>query len=83
MDGTECVAVGQEGELDANCPTEKSVINTDVMGCCKPSGKCGLQSGTLMGCVQRSRYPVAFLDAMTDPLPLEDMDCGGDTDAGM
>lgn len=85
MAGTMCIAKGQMGTVDPSCPSAMSVLGMAVPGCCKPNNMCGLQSGTLMGCVERSRYPVAFLATvmgMPPPAPMS-MACGGDADGGI
>lgn len=86
----ECTGLMQEGtDVDATvCPTIKNALNMDAQPCCKPEGKCGFRSPSLMGCIERSIYPVAFLgmDATTTAMfPLQSIDCvaGGDEDAGM
>jgi hypothetical protein len=76
----DCVGVGQEGELDPSCPSAMSVIMTEVPGCCRPDGTCGLRSGALMGCVERTQYPPAFLAEGTPELQAQSC---GDADAGM
>jgi len=45
------------------------VLNMVTQGCCQPDGECGLKSGTLMGCVERTEYPSGFLLSM---MPLTD-----------
>jgi hypothetical protein len=80
MDGMQCVGVGQSGEDDPSCPMEMSVIMTPLAGCCKEDGKCGVRSGTLMGCIERTQYPVTFLAAPAMGMmaaPLTAADCGG------
>ena len=57
----ECQGLGQPGEEDPSCASEMSVLGTPVPGCCRPDGKCGLKSGRLMRCVERSVYPTAFV----------------------
>jgi hypothetical protein len=81
-----CEGVMQEGTDDPTCPDEDSRAGTVLKGCCKMGNKCGVRSASLMGCVERSDYPVQFLFTMTmgvDPPPLAAMACGGDgMDAG-
>jgi hypothetical protein len=77
-----CVARMSPGAADASCTAEMSILGMAVPGCCKPNGQCGLMSGTLMGCVERPRYPLGFLMGMpTTPLAAET--CGGDEDGGI
>lgn len=76
----ECEAIMQPGMLDPTCPDAFSVVSTTVPGCCKPDNMCGVQSATLMGCVERTDYPAAFL---MGNIALEAVACGGDIDAGM
>jgi hypothetical protein len=84
MAGTQCTETGQDGVLDESCPSEKNALNADTPGCCRPDGKCGLMSMTLLSsCVERTKYPGGFLMNL---MPLTDMmDCTyvADEDAGM
>jgi hypothetical protein len=50
-----------------------SVASTMLAGCCTPDGKCGVRSGTLRGCIERTDYPPLFLMSMTQ---LTAADCG-------
>ena len=75
----QCVAIKQEGMADPSCPSAQSVLGMAVPGCCKMGNKCGLMSGTLMGCVERTQYPPTFLMGM---MALTAASCGGDIDAG-
>ncbi|MDH5674386.1 MAG: PKD domain-containing protein [Myxococcales bacterium] len=72
-DPSDCEAINQPGDLDPSCPPAMSVIGTEVPGCCKPDGKCGVMSGTLSGCIERTDYPPAFL---MDMMQLDAVDCG-------
>jgi hypothetical protein len=56
-----CVAIKQEGVADPTCPSANSAAGTTVPGCCKMGNKCGLMSGALMGCVERTQYPPMFI----------------------
>jgi hypothetical protein len=67
-----CEAVDQPGNDDPSCPSEMSVAGTMIAGCCTPSKKCGVRSGVLRGCIERSDYPPAFLMSM---MQLEAADC--------
>jgi hypothetical protein len=51
-----------------------SVAGTMLAGCCTPSKKCGLRSGVLRGCIERTDYPPGFLMSMQ---PLNAASCGG------
>jgi hypothetical protein len=81
-----CTAIKQEGDEDSRCPSAQSVLGMEVKGCCKMGNKCGLMSGTLMGCVERSVYPTGFLmmvNMMPPPkLTAQACDAAG-MDAGM
>jgi hypothetical protein len=82
-----CVDVGQEGVVDEDsmpCTTTKNALNQDTPGCCRPDGKCGFMSGTLMGCIERTAYPAGFLVDPTMPVT-NAIDCVyvADEDAGM
>jgi hypothetical protein len=68
-----CEAVDQPGTDDPSCPTEMSVASTMLAGCCTPAGRCGVRSGTLRGCIERTDYPPGFLMSMTQ---LTATDCG-------
>ena len=81
MAGT-CIARGQMGTPSDECDDEMSVLGMAVEGCCRPDGMCGLQSGTLMGCIERSKYPLGFLMGMPTT-PLASMACSGDADGGI
>jgi hypothetical protein len=80
-----CEGVMQPGTDDPSCPSEMSIIMTNLAGCCKPDNKCGVRSGSLMGCIERTDYPTQFLAQvnMMAPPPLSAVDCGGDTDGGI
>jgi hypothetical protein len=80
-----CIARMSPGTADASCPTAQSLLNMPVPGCCKPDGKCGLMSGTLMGCVERTRYPTTFLMTVMGmaPPPLTAAMCGDGADGGI
>jgi hypothetical protein len=79
-----CTQIGQEGEADTNCPSEPNALSQMTPGCCKPSGKCGLLSMTLMGCVERTEYPARFLESQMALTNMIDCTPGaGDDDAGM
>jgi hypothetical protein len=69
----ECEALDQPGTDDASCPNEMSALGTPIAGCCKPDGKCGVRSGVLRGCIERSDYPPTFLMSM---MQLTALDCG-------
>jgi hypothetical protein len=60
----DCEAVDQEGTDNPACPSEMSAAGTMIAGCCKPDGKCGVRSGVLRGCIERTDYPPAFLMSM-------------------
>lgn len=85
----ECTGLMQEGtDVDVSiCPTIKNALEMDAPPCCKPTGKCGFRSAGLMGCIERSVYPTAFLSPMpatTAMFPLQSIDCvAGEEDAGM
>ena len=85
----ECTGLMQEGtDVDVSiCPSIKNALNMDAQPCCKASGKCGFRSQSLMGCIERSIYPVGFLgmDAATTAMfPLQSIDCvPPEEDAGM
>jgi hypothetical protein len=88
MDATKCTGVGQVGtDVDAAiCPTFINALNTPASGCCRPEGKCGLRSASLMGCIERTVYPTAFLSmaaADVAMFPLLEIECTADEDAGM
>jgi hypothetical protein len=68
-----CEAVDQPGTDDASCKSEMSVAGTMIAGCCTPSKKCGVRSGVLRGCIERTDYPPGFLMSM---MQLEAADCG-------
>ena len=68
----DCEAVDQEGTDNAACPSEMSAASTMIAGCCKPDGKCGVRSGVLRGCIERTDYPPAFLLSM---MPLAEASC--------
>jgi hypothetical protein len=68
-----CEAVDQPGRDDPSCPSEMSVAGTAIAGCCTDAGACGVRSGTLRGCIERTDYPPAFLMSM---MQLEAADCG-------
>lgn len=68
-----CEAVNQPGTDDPSCPSEMSTAGTMIAGCCKSDGKCGVRSGVLRGCIERTDYPPGFLMSMTQ---LEAADCG-------
>ena len=69
------------------CPTIKNALEADAKTCCNPDGECGFVSASLMGCIERSIYPTAFLSSMaptTGMFPLQTITCSaGDDDAGM
>jgi hypothetical protein len=67
-----CEAVDQPGTDDPSCPTAMSSAGTMLMGCCKADGKCGVRSGVLRGCIERTDYPTGFLMSM---MQLEAADC--------
>jgi hypothetical protein len=69
-----CEAVDQPGTDDPSCPSEMSTAGTMVAGCCTAAGACGVRSGVLRGCIERTDYPPGFLMSMTQ---LEAADCGG------
>jgi len=77
----QCTALMQPGTDDPTCPTEMSVAMTALAGCCIPGGMCGVRSATLMGCIERSEYPIGFLMGMPTT-PLASMACGGGGDGG-
>jgi hypothetical protein len=60
----DCEAVGQMGTDNPACPSEMSTAGTTIVGCCKPNGKCGVRSGVLRGCIERTDYPPTFLMSM-------------------
>lgn len=62
MDPTQCEATKQEGVADTRCPAATSRLGTPLMGCCKMGNKCGVMSASLMGCVERTDYPLDFLE---------------------
>jgi len=68
-----CEAVDQPGTDDPSCPSAMSTAGTALAGCCKPGGKCGVRSGVLRGCIERTDYPPGFLMSMVQ---LEAADCG-------
>jgi hypothetical protein len=68
-----CEAVNQPGTDDPSCPSAMSSAGTTIVGCCKPDKKCGVRSGVLRGCIERTDYPPAFLMSM---MQLEAADCG-------
>jgi hypothetical protein len=85
-----CTELGQVGmDVDAAiCPTFINALNTPASGCCRPEGKCGLRSASLMGCIERTVYPEAFLSMLAADVamfPLQAIDCTyvADEDAGM
>jgi hypothetical protein len=79
-----CEGLMQPGDPDPSCPTELSVITTELVGCCKPDGKCGVISTSLMGCIERTDLPPAFLMGAPMTPALTAMDCGGgDADGGI
>ena len=69
-----CEAVDQMGVDDTSCPSEMSAAGTMIVGCCTPSKKCGVRSGVLRGCIERTDYPPAFLMSMAQ---LDAKACGG------
>lgn len=69
-----CEAVDQLGVDDPSCPSEMSTAGTMIAGCCTPAKKCGVRSGVLRGCIERSDYPPGFLMSM---MQLTAQDCGG------
>lgn len=69
-----CEAVDQMGVDDTTCPSEMSTAGTMIVGCCTPNKKCGVRSGVLRGCIERTDYPPGFLMSM---MQLEGKDCGG------
>lgn len=82
-DATKCTGVGQPGVEDMACPTLKNALNMDAKGCCRPDGTCGMLSLSLMGCIERSVYPTAFLSMMPDVVamfPLQTVQCTPATD---
>jgi hypothetical protein len=68
-----CEAVDQPGADDPSCPSEMSVAGTMIAGCCTPGKKCGVRSGVLRGCIERTDYPPAFLLSM---MQLQAAPCG-------
>jgi hypothetical protein len=68
-----CEAVNQPGTDDPSCPSEMSTAGTMIAGCCKSDGKCGVRSGVLRGCIERTDYPPGFLMSM---MQLEAASCG-------
>jgi hypothetical protein len=68
-----CEAVDQEGSDDPSCPSEMSTAGTMIAGCCTPAGACGVRSGVLRGCIERTDYPPGFLMSM---MQLEAAECG-------
>jgi hypothetical protein len=68
-----CEAVNQPGTDDPSCPSAMSSAGTMIVGCCKPDKKCGVRSGVLRGCIERTDYPPGFLMSM---MQLEAADCG-------
>ena len=67
-----CEAVDQPGMDDPSCPGAMSAAGTMIAGCCKAGGKCGVRSGVLRGCIERTDYPPQFLMSM---MQLEAVDC--------
>jgi hypothetical protein len=85
-----CTGTFQEGvEVPAEiCPRGvKNALEMEAKGCCRPDGKCGFLSASLMGCIERSVYPTGFLSAMeptTSMFPLMTVECTPpDSDAGL
>jgi len=83
-----CTGVGQVGtDVDAAiCPTFINALNMPASGCCRPEGKCGLRSASLMGCIERTVYPERFLSSAAADVamfPLLEIACTPDEDAGM
>lgn len=68
----DCEAVDQMGTDNPACPSEMSIASTMLAGCCKSDGKCGVRSGTLRGCIERTDYPPTFLMSM---MQLAEMPC--------
>lgn len=68
-----CEAVDQPGTDDPSCPSAMSSAGTMIAGCCKSDGKCGVRSGVLRGCIERTDYPPGFLMSM---MQLEAASCG-------
>lgn len=68
-----CVGVDLPGTDDAKCKGEMSVAGTMLLGCCTPSKKCGVRSGVLRGCIERTHYPPTFL---MSGMSLDAADCG-------
>jgi hypothetical protein len=68
-----CEAVNQPGTDDPSCPAAMSSAGTMIVGCCKADKKCGVRSGVLRGCIERTDYPPGFLMSM---MPLEAANCG-------
>ena len=68
----DCEALDQPGTDNPACPSEMSVAGTTIVGCCKADGKCGVRSGVLRGCIERTDYPPAFLMSM---MPLAAAPC--------
>jgi hypothetical protein len=68
-----CEAIDQPGTDDPSCPSAMSSAGTAIAGCCKSDGKCGVRSGVLRGCIERTDYPPGFLMSM---MQLEAANCG-------
>jgi hypothetical protein len=49
-----CEALHQKGEPSPSCPGTISAVGTELQGCCRPDGRCGVLSQIGFGCVERS-----------------------------
>ena len=85
-DPMECTGLGQMGTDNTTCPPILNALDMPAPLCCTPEGQCGYRSASLMGCIERSVYPVGFLSMMPTVVamfPLQSVACGADDDAGM
>lgn len=55
--GPDCIAGGQEGDPDPDCPSQSLVGTLTLAGCCRPDGKCGVNDTLLgLGCIDISSF---------------------------
>ena len=79
-DGTLCLARMVPGQSDTACASVRQPSGTQLDGCCRPDGRCGLQADAFqLGCVARDEILPALGALRAEPVPC-DYECTVDSD---